>query len=90
VRYHVRVAANVVAMVGRELALGPEQAVAHAERLGGLGVSSESELAAAIRSGALDNRLAEVNDVVRKTVADKLVVANPRYRATPAESGEQR
>jgi aminoglycoside phosphotransferase (APT) family kinase protein len=89
VRYHVRVAANVVAMVSRELALGPEQAVAHAERLGGLGVSSESELAAAIRSGALDDRLAEVSDVVRATVADKLAVANPRYLATPAEPGEE-
>jgi hypothetical protein len=82
VRFHARVAANVVAMVGRELELGPGQAVAHGRRLGRLGVSSEAELAAAIRSGAMGDRLGEVSDLVRATVADKLAVANPEYRAT--------
>ena len=84
VRFHVRVAANVVAMVCRELELGAKLAVAHSGRLAGLGVASETELAAAIRSGALKDRLGEVSDVVRATVADKLAVANPRYRPTPA------
>jgi len=78
-RFHARVAANVLAMVGRELALGPALARAHAERLRGLGVGDDAELAAAIRSGALDDRLAEVRDAVRATVADKLAVANPGY-----------
>jgi aminoglycoside phosphotransferase (APT) family kinase protein len=90
VRYHLRVAANVVAMVGRELALGPGHAMAHARRLDGLGVSSEGELAAAIRSGALEDRLAEVSDVVRATVADKLSVANPGYHITAQEPTEVR
>jgi hypothetical protein len=79
VRFHVRVAANVVAMVGRELALGPRQAREHAARLERLGVADEAELAEAIRSGALDARLEEVREVVRATVADKLAVANPGY-----------
>lgn len=77
--FHVRVAANVLGIVGRQLALGPAQAEAHAARLAGLGVSTEAELAAAIRSGALDDRMAEIREVVRGTVADKLAVANPSY-----------
>jgi aminoglycoside phosphotransferase (APT) family kinase protein len=86
VRFHVRVAANVVAMVGRELELGGELAGAHAERLAELGVSSETQLAAAIRGGAFDDRLAAVSDAVRATVADKLAVANPTYRPAPPPS----
>lgn len=79
VRFHTRVAVNVVAMVARELALGPEQRAAHTARLRGLGMSSDAELAAAIRSGALDDRADEVRAVVRAAVADKLAVANPGY-----------
>jgi hypothetical protein len=79
-RFHVRVAANVVGMVARELVLGPEQAAAHTERLNALGMTSDSELAAAIRSGALDWRAADVRAAVRATVEDKLAVANPAYR----------
>ncbi len=79
VRFHVRVASNVVAMVARELVLGPEHAVAHEARLEALGVHSDAELAAAIRSGALDARAEEVRAAVRSTVADKLAVANPGY-----------
>jgi aminoglycoside phosphotransferase (APT) family kinase protein len=84
VRFHVRVAANVIAMVGRELQLGTELAAAHALRLAGLGVSSEAELASAIRAGAFADRLGAVSDSVRATVAGKLAVANPAYRQGPA------
>ena len=79
VRFHARVAANVVAMVARELALGPEQGPRTRPGCEGLGMSSDAELAAAIRSGALDDRADEVRAVVRATVADKLAVANPGY-----------
>ena len=79
VRFHVRVATNVVAMVARELVLGPDQAAAHAARLDNLGVNSDAELAASVRSGALDARADEVRAAVRATVADKLAVANPGY-----------
>ena len=85
-RFHVRVAANVVAMVGRELELGGELVGAHAERLAELGVSSETQLAAAIRGGAFDDRLGAVSDAVRATVSDKLAVANPTYRPAPPPS----
>ena len=58
---------------------GREQAADHARRLASLGVSSEAELAAAIRSGGLDDRMDEVRAVVQATVADKLAVSNPGY-----------
>ena len=83
-RFLVRVAANVVSMVGRELALGPAQREEHRRRLAALGVADERALAAAIRSGALDDRAEEVRAAVRATVADKLRVANPRYVETDA------
>jgi hypothetical protein len=82
-RFHTRVAANVLAIVERELALGPAQAIAHTERLTSLGVSDETELAEKIRSGELDGRMDEVKAVVRATVRDKLAVANPRYLDAP-------
>ncbi len=81
VQFHTRVAINVLNMVQRELTVGVEQAAAHADRLSTLGVGSEKELCAAIESGALDDRLAEVVAVVRATVRDKLTVANPKYIA---------
>jgi hypothetical protein len=79
VKFHARVAANVLGIVMRELELGPAQTVVHLERLRSLGVASEEELSRAIRSGALDDRLDEVREVVRRTVTDKLSVAHPRY-----------
>jgi hypothetical protein len=82
-QFHARVAANVLGMVERELALGPAQAAAHAERLAGLGVRDEAELAAMIRSGQLDDRWDEVVAAVRATVRDKLAVANPGYLDRP-------
>lgn len=78
-RFHARVAANVLGMVERELELGPAQAAAHAARLAQLGVADDAELSDAIRTGALDDRLGEVRDLVRASVRDKLAVANPKY-----------
>ncbi len=78
-RFHARVARNMLAMVEREMALGVEQAVAHRARLDSLGMSDDAELAAAIRAGDLDDRLDDVRSVLRATVDDKLAVANPRY-----------
>lgn len=79
VQFHTRVAMNALAMVERELELGPEQAAQHARDLAALGVADEAELAAAIRSGALDDRIEDVRDVVRRTVRAKVEVANPKY-----------
>ncbi|HZB30737.1 MAG TPA: DUF6285 domain-containing protein [Streptosporangiaceae bacterium] len=79
VRFHARVAINALSMVERELALGPAQAAAHAERLARLDVGGDAELAAAIRAGDLDDRAAEVRAMLIESVRDKLRVANPRY-----------
>lgn len=83
--FHARVAANMLAIVERELAVGEQQAVAHRARLDQLGVDDDTELAAAIRSGGLDDRIDEVRTLVWASVKDKLAVANPKYldRAEP-------
>lgn len=78
-RFHARVAANMLAMVERELALGAAQAEAHRARLATLGVADDAELAARIRAGDFDDRYEEVRAVVLATVRDKLAVANPRH-----------
>jgi len=79
VRFHTRVAANVLAMVERELHDGRRFEADHAARLATLGVASEAELAAAIRAGELDDRIDSVRSVVQATVLDKVRVANPGY-----------
>jgi hypothetical protein len=90
VRFHTRVAVNALNMVQRELEKGPAQAAAHAAGLDRLGVADEADLAAAIRSGSLDDRRAEVVAVLRDTVRAKLEVANPRYlRPTPDKPPER-
>ncbi|MFB9893810.1 DUF6285 domain-containing protein [Planobispora takensis] len=76
VRFHTRVAVNVLGMVERELALGPEQAAAHARRLGELGFASEAELAAAVRGGLDHPALVAA---LTESVRAKLAVANPAY-----------
>ena len=77
--FHARVAANMLAIVERELALGPRHAEVHAARLQQLGVADDAELAAAIRNGTLDQRIGEVRRLVEESVRDKLAVANPQY-----------
>jgi hypothetical protein len=79
VQFHTRVAVNVLGMVERELALGSEQQRAHAAGLATLGFADEAALASAIRAGEVDDRLDEVRAFVRRTVEDKLRVANPKY-----------
>jgi aminoglycoside phosphotransferase (APT) family kinase protein len=79
VRFHTRVATNVLAIVERELRLGPGHAVAHAGRLAALGFADDAALAAAVRAGELDDRFDEVRTAVWSSVRDKLAVANPGY-----------
>jgi hypothetical protein len=79
VQFHTRVAINVLGMVQREIELGPAQAAAHAVRLRELGFADETELAAAIRRGDLDDRYDEIKAAVFATVTEKLTVANPKY-----------
>jgi hypothetical protein len=82
-QYDARVAINVLAIVQRELTLGAAHEASHAERLHTLGVADDAALAAAIRSGELDDRLDEVRSLVWASVRDKLAVANPKYLTSP-------
>ncbi len=75
-RFHLRVAVNVLGIVRRELALGPEQAAAHRDRLAALGVADDRELADRIRAGEIPPG---TRAAVLASVRDKLRVANPRY-----------
>ena len=68
-RYHVKVAANVLAIIEREL--------------------RDGDLAAAIRTGALDERLDELERELRAAVADKLAVARPGYGNAGSPRGEE-
>ncbi len=74
-----RVAANVLTTIERELALGPDQAVAQQRRLARFDAHDEAQLAADIAAGALDGRLDELTDQLFDAVLAKLSVANPTY-----------
>ncbi|MFI6737393.1 DUF6285 domain-containing protein [Nonomuraea sp. NPDC050451] len=78
VRFHTRVAINVLGMVEREISLGPEQAREHAARLAALGMADDAELAAAIREGRIEDDHALVT-ALEQAVRAKLAVANPAY-----------
>jgi hypothetical protein len=83
--FHARVAANVLAMVERELTIGPaldaEEHAGLVSLLGHDGTIREltGELAARIRDASLDDRRPEVVAHVRAGVLAKLAVANPTY-----------
>ena len=68
-KFHTRVAVNVLAMVERELSLGDQHGADHAARLTSLGVESDAELAAAIRSESV----AVEPDVLRAALLDSVV-----------------
>ena len=78
-KFHTRVAINVLAMVERELATGGADLDAHRARLAALGYADDAELAAAIRTGATEDRNDEVRAAVAASVVAKLRVANPTY-----------
>lgn len=84
-RFHTRVAVNALGMVQRELEDGPALDAAEHEALRALlgcdGTTGElnAALAAGIRSGDLDAARDDVVAHVRRTVADKVRIANPRY-----------
>lgn len=77
--FHCHVAANMLAIVERELAIASQHVVAHRERLAQLGVADDAELVAEIATGAFDERYAQLNAALRAAVWDKLAVANPKY-----------
>ena len=92
--FHARVAANALAIVERQLRLGPEAEAAECSRLRALlgrdGSLAElnRELCAAIRAGRLGLDTPGLAEHLRETTLAKLAVDQPRYpsyrRATNA------
>lgn len=82
-RFDARVAANMVAMVERELKAGERHRLEHRAGLAALGMADDVELAAALRSGSLDDRLAEVATVVAASLRNELSVSDPGYTDSP-------
>lgn len=84
-RFHARVAANAVAIVRRELAGDAALAEAETARLrdilGRPGGRTElnAALAGAIAAGDFDGEDGRVLDHLRRTVREKLQIANPKY-----------
>jgi hypothetical protein len=92
-RFGVRVAANVAAIVAREIGPHAPGDADEADRMATLlrlagepatdgdARALQRRVAAAIRSGRLDRHLAEVVSTLRESARDKLAVARPGYEA---------
>lgn len=79
-RLHRLVAANVVAIVQREVAAAADDATAHAVRLAELGVSDNTELARlAAEMEDDDPRFALLTATMAQWARTKVAVVNPRY-----------
>ncbi|MGV9713919.1 phosphotransferase family protein [Gordonia sp. NPDC003424] len=83
VRFHTRVAGNVLATVRRQLLVGDRQAQASRQRLADLGVAGSAQLADALRAGTLGADDPAVQAAVTAEVIDRLTVANPRHLSQP-------
>ncbi|HEY3832001.1 MAG TPA: DUF6285 domain-containing protein [Acidimicrobiia bacterium] len=83
--FHMRVTLKVLDTLRRELELGPAQDAAQQARLEALlghdgdTATLERELARGLRDGSVDDARADVNEHVRATVREKLLVSNPAY-----------
>ena len=77
VNFHALVAANALRIVERELL--DESSDAPGAALAELGYRAESEVAAAIRSGDLDGRDADVLACLNVLVAHRLAISHPGY-----------
>ena len=78
-RFHARVTANVLRIVGRQLRAGAAAEVRAQQGLEALGATSFSDLSAAVRAGTYDDRESELFPFLWSSVSDRLAVANPRH-----------
>jgi Domain of unknown function (DUF6285) len=84
--FQMRVAANALAILEREARLGPAADARELERLAGLlgrkGTLAElnRELARQLRAGERDERDHELMAHLEATIADKIAIANPKWR----------
>ncbi len=80
-RFHLRVAVNALKIVKRQLELNTENMQTRREVFSALGVSSERELAEAIKTGETQDS-ADLRDALRALVTARLQVNNPTYLET--------
>jgi hypothetical protein len=84
--FQMRVAANSLAILEREMRLGPAADTRELARLAKLlghdGTLEElnRELARQLRSGERDERDTELMAHLEATIADKIAIANPKWR----------
>ena len=84
--FQMRVAANSLAILEREARLGPASDLREHERLvkllgrGGSLDELNRELARQIRTGQRDERDAALMAHLEATIADKIAIANPKWR----------
>lgn len=89
VRFDTRVATNVLAIVSRQVRLGPAVAGAHVRRLAGLGAEDDAALVAAIRRGDFDTDWSRLGSQLAAAARDQLLVANPSYLDRTPGSGDR-
>lgn len=84
VNFHARVAANALRMVQRELLAQHASEVTDViAALAALGVADETNLADAIRGGAMDDRGEDLLSCLRMVVSHRLAAAHPGYEQEP-------
>lgn len=77
--FEARVVRNVLAIVEREMALGPAIADQRTALNNEYGFSSDEALAAAIRSGSLDGSTTELRERLLALAESQLAIDNPRW-----------
>jgi hypothetical protein len=80
-QFQTLVAANVMAILVRELTDGPQAAADHAEALASIGIVDDEALVAAIRDGEMDGRIGELLSALRPSVEANVRIANPKHLA---------
>lgn len=86
--FHARVAANVVAIVAREMEAGKGAREAMTFAYAPFGAHDEQALADAVREGRLDGRTDELRRALETVVGCRLEVANPKYLHTNPLPGD--
>ncbi len=77
--FEARVVHNVLAIIERELALGPDVAVDRTVLLADFGAADDEALAAAIRSGVHDQEIVELRQRLLALAECQLAIDNPRW-----------
>ena len=77
--FQTLVAANVMAILVRELTDGPQAAAEHSQALFSLGIADDEALVAAIRDGGMDGRFTDLLAALRPGVEANLKIDNPKH-----------